>query len=67
MGTPSIIFFSIFALPLIVFLIWLIRKDRPKRLYGIIVIFILVVFAIAVSLKASKSELERKKYEQSDD
>lgn len=66
MGTPSLIFFGIFAFPLIAFLIWLMRKDKKKGIFGILVVVILVVFAIAVSLKASKSELDRKKYEQVD-
>lgn len=66
MGTPSLIFFGIFALPLIIFLFWLMRKDKKKGVFGIIVVIILVIFAIAASLKASKSELDREKYEQLD-
>ncbi|HWV70181.1 MAG TPA: hypothetical protein VN040_00600 [Pseudosphingobacterium sp.] len=66
MGAPSLIFFGIFAIPLILFLIWLMRKDKQKGIFGIIVVIILVVFAVAASLKASKSELDRSKYEQID-
>jgi len=66
MGAPSFIFFGIFALPLIIFLFWVMRKDKKKGLFGIVVVIILVIFAIAASLKASKSELDRKKYEQLD-
>ncbi len=64
MGVPSLIFFGIFALPLIAFLIWMMRKDKQKGIFGIIVVIILVVFAVASSLKASKSELDRKKYQE---
>lgn len=66
MGAPSLIFFGIFAIPLIFFLIWLMKKDKQKGIFGIIVVIILVVFAVAASLKASKSELDREKYEQID-
>ncbi|MGK9119996.1 MULTISPECIES: archaellin/type IV pilin N-terminal domain-containing protein [Sphingobacteriaceae] len=66
MGAPSLFFFGIFAIPLIAFLIWLMRKDKRKGIFGIIVLIILVVFAIAASLKASKSELDRQKYEEID-
>ncbi|GAA4799851.1 hypothetical protein GCM10023231_30810 [Olivibacter ginsenosidimutans] len=66
MGAPSLIFFGIFAFPLIAFLFWLMRKDKKRGIFGIIVVIILVIFAVAVSLKASKSELDREKYEKLD-
>lgn len=63
MGIPSLIFFLIFAVPLIIFLLWVMRKDKQKGLLGIIIVVLLVILAVASSLKASKSELDRAKYE----
>lgn len=63
MGLPSLMFFLIFAIPLIVFLIWVMKKDKKKGLFGIVIVILLVIFAVASSLKASKLELDRAKYE----
>jgi hypothetical protein len=43
---PSLIFWSVFVLPLVVFLIWLMRQDKRKGVTGIIVVAIIVIAAI---------------------
>jgi hypothetical protein len=43
---PSIIFFSIFLLPLVAFLIWLMRQDKRKGVGGLIVLAIIVIGGI---------------------
>ncbi len=46
MGAPSLIFWSIFVLPLVVFFIWLMRQDKRKGVTGIIVVLVIVITAI---------------------
>jgi len=47
MSLPSIIFFGVFVLPLVAFLIWVMRQDKKKGTIGLIVLITLVVVAIA--------------------
>lgn len=59
MSAPSIIFFSLFVLPLVAALIWLMRKDRRKGMIGLIVLALLIIGAVAASVfVASKSAME---------
>nr|WP_294943660.1 hypothetical protein [uncultured Mucilaginibacter sp.] len=46
MTTASLIFWAIFVLPLIAFLVWLIRQDKRKGKLGLIVLAIIVVGVI---------------------
>jgi hypothetical protein len=46
MSIPSIIFFSIFVLPLVVFFVWLMRQDKRKGASGLIVLAIIVIGGI---------------------
>ena len=46
MSIPSIIFFSVFVLPLVVFFIWLMRQDKRKGVGGLIVLAIIVIGGI---------------------
>jgi len=43
MSTPSLIFWAIFVLPLIAFLVWLMRQDKRKGKTGLIVLAIIVI------------------------
>jgi len=43
MGTPSLIFIGIFVVPLIAFLIWLMRQDKRKGGVGLIVLAIIII------------------------
>ncbi len=51
-------FILIFAIPLVAFLIWLMKQDRRKGIWGIIIVVILVIGAIFASSKASKNAVE---------
>jgi len=55
MISTSWFFFLIFALPLIVFLLWIMKQDRRKGWIGIILVAILVIVAIIVSMRASRN------------
>ncbi|HTI61283.1 hypothetical protein [Mucilaginibacter sp.] len=63
MSAPSIIFFSVFVLPLVAFLIWLMRQDKRKGITGIIVVVILVVAGIVYTYltreQANKQRIEQ--------
>lgn len=65
MTGSSWFFILIFAIPLIVFLFWLMKQDRRKGLWGIIIVALLVIGAVAASIRASKNAVqnfeERKK------
>lgn len=47
MNGASVIFYAVFVLPLIAFLIWLMRQDKRKGKIGLIVLLITVVGVIA--------------------
>jgi tryptophan-rich sensory protein len=40
---PSLIFWAIFVLPLVAFLIWLMRQDKKKGWAGLIVLAVMVI------------------------
>ncbi len=46
MTAASYIFWAIFVLPLIVFLIWVLRQDKRKGKLGLIVLAVIVVGVI---------------------
>ncbi|MGI4727659.1 MAG: KUP/HAK/KT family potassium transporter [Janthinobacterium lividum] len=46
MGTASFIFWAIFVLPLVAFLIWLMRQDKKKGTTGLFVLILGVIGAI---------------------
>jgi hypothetical protein len=50
MSASGLIFFGIFALPLVVFLIWVMRQDKQKGYIGLIVLGLLVIVAVAVAM-----------------
>jgi len=65
MTGASWFFILIFAIPLIAFLLWLMKQDRRKGIWGIIIVALLVIGAAAASIRASKNAVqnfeERKK------
>ncbi|MGV3761223.1 hypothetical protein [Parapedobacter sp.] len=65
MTGTSWFFILIFAIPLIAFLFWLMKQDRRKGIWGIIIVVLLVIGAVAASIRASKNAVqnfeERKK------
>lgn len=51
MTTASLIFFIVFAIPLVLALVWLLRQDtRRKSAIGLFIVGILVLIAVIVAL-----------------
>jgi NADH:ubiquinone oxidoreductase subunit 4 (subunit M) len=50
MSAPSIIFWTIFVLPMVAFLIWLMRQDKRKGWIGLVVLAITVIGAIVYTV-----------------
>jgi hypothetical protein len=46
MSAPSLIFYGIFVLPLIVFLVWLLKQDKRKGWIGLIALAVTLIAAI---------------------
>ena len=46
MSIPSLIFCAVFVLPLVAFLVWLMRQDKKKGVTGLIVLAITVIGGI---------------------
>ncbi|WP_257666933.1 hypothetical protein [Parapedobacter tibetensis] len=46
-------FILIFAIPLIAFLIWLMKQDKRKGIWGIIIVLLLAIGASYVAIRAS--------------
>jgi glucan phosphoethanolaminetransferase (alkaline phosphatase superfamily) len=53
MNYPSIIFWSIFVIPLIGALVWLMRQDKRKGITGILILAIILVGCI-IYMKITK-------------
>lgn len=58
MVSTSWFFILIFAIPLVAFLIWLMKQDKKKGIWGIIIVILLTIGAVAASLRASKNAVE---------
>ncbi|MEO6149269.1 MAG: hypothetical protein ABIN95_14115 [Mucilaginibacter sp.] len=46
MSIPSLIFWAIFVVPLVIFLIWVMRQDKRQGKVGLAVLIIMVVVGI---------------------
>ncbi|CAN5507460.1 hypothetical protein BH09BAC6_BH09BAC6_35450 [soil metagenome] len=46
MNIPSLIFWAVFVLPLVAFLIWLMRQDKRRGSVGLIVLAVMVIGGI---------------------
>jgi hypothetical protein len=46
MNIPSLIFWAVFVLPLVGFLVWLMRQDKKKGVTGLIVLAVTVIGGI---------------------
>ncbi|WP_090607892.1 hypothetical protein [Parapedobacter koreensis] len=58
MTGTSWFFIVIFAIPLIAFLVWLMKQDKRKGIWGIIIVIILTAGAIFASSRASRNAVE---------
>jgi cbb3-type cytochrome oxidase subunit 3 len=56
MNFPSLIFYAVFVLPLVAFLIWLMRQDKRKGKIGLIVLAIMVIGGIAYMYWKTKGQ-----------
>jgi len=58
MTTMSFVFFGLMLIPLIVFLVWVIRKDRHKNYIGLIVLAIMTVITAYIIVTFDKKFME---------
>jgi len=63
---PSIFFYALFVIPYILFMYWLVKQDKKKYIWGIIVVTVLAIFGLVVSQRASKIATENYKQHQID-
>ena len=56
MPAASIIFWAVFVVPLVIFLVWLMRQDKKKGVAGLVVLGILVVVAVVYMYLMTKGE-----------
>jgi uncharacterized membrane protein YqjE len=61
---PNIIFFSVFVLPLVAFMIWLMRQDKRKGTTGLVVLIVIVAGAV-IWTYIKRDESKKVKIEQS--
>ena len=58
MYTMSFVFFGLMLIPLIVFLVWIIRKDRHKNYLGLIILAIMTVITAYIIVNFDKKFME---------
>ncbi|WP_316818847.1 hypothetical protein [Pedobacter nyackensis] len=51
MNAASYVFFGLLLIPLVVFLVWLIRKDKKKNYIGIFVLIAMAIIAVIAIIK----------------
>ena len=56
MNWPSFIFWAIFVLPLVAFLVWLMRQDKRKGKTGLIILAIVVIGGIVYMYLQTKGQ-----------
>lgn len=56
MPAASIIFWAVFVIPLVAFLVWLMRQDKRNGKTGLIVLIIMVVVAIVYMYIKTKGQ-----------
>jgi uncharacterized membrane protein YqjE len=60
MGTMSYIFFGLMLIPLLAFLIWVIKQDKKKNYIGLGLLVVGIVIATYTILKLDKNFMEDK-------
>jgi hypothetical protein len=58
MSTMSLMFFGLMLVPLIVFLFWLIKKDRKRDYIGLLVLILMAILAIVTIVKFDSKFME---------
>jgi amino acid permease len=56
MPFASIVFWAVFVIPLVVFLVWLMRQDKKKGVTGLVVLAVLIVVAVVYMYVMTKGE-----------
>jgi len=56
MSIPSLIFWAVFVLPLVVFFIWLMRQDKRKGITGLVVLAVMVIGGIVYMYWKTKGQ-----------
>jgi uncharacterized membrane protein len=56
MNIPSFIFYAVFVVPLVIFLIWLMRQDKRKGKTGLVILAIMVVGGIVYMYWKTKGQ-----------
>ncbi|HEY2582077.1 MAG TPA: hypothetical protein VGI43_09725 [Mucilaginibacter sp.] len=56
MNIPSLIFWAVFVLPLVAFLVWLMRQDKRKGVTGLVVLAIIVIGGIVYMYLQTKGK-----------
>ncbi|WKK58063.1 MULTISPECIES: hypothetical protein [Sphingobacterium] len=63
---PSIFFFVIFVIPYVYFMYWLVKQDKKKHVWGIVVVTVIAIIGFLVSQTASKNAVRNYKQHQID-
>ncbi len=63
---PSIIFYILFVIPYVYFMYWLVKQDKKKHMWGILVVTVIAIAGVLVSQTASKVAMENYKQHQVD-
>lgn len=63
---PSIIFYLLFAVPYILVMYWLVKQDKKKYIWGLLIITVIAILGVVVSQRASKIAIENYKQHQID-
>jgi cbb3-type cytochrome oxidase subunit 3 len=56
MNIPSLIFWAVFVLPLVAFLVWIMRQDKRKGAKGLFVLAIIVIGGIVYMYVKTKGQ-----------
>jgi len=56
MDFPSLIFYAVFVIPLVIFLVWLMRQDKRKGKIGLIVLAVTVIGGIVYMYWKTKGQ-----------
>ena len=63
MGTMSYIFFGLMLIPLVIFLVWMIRQDKKKNYLGLVFLIIGVIIATYTIIRLDKTFMKEKMQE----
>ena len=59
MGTMSYIFFGLMLIPLVIFLIWMIKQDKKKNYLGLFFLILGVLIATYTIIRLDKDFMEK--------